>query len=246
MVKVRQDLTGMVFGRLKVLEQTEDHIQPNGVHRPKWKCQCNCENQTIVFVQGSDLKSSRTQSCGCLNREKIKKYNNVKLNLEDEHGLYGIGYCNNTNSEFYFDMSDYALIKEYCWLECIHRGYRSLQAWDIINGGNIVMSSLLDCKYFDHIDRNPLNNRRHNLRPATCSQNTINRGVMKNNTSGITGVSWDKRLQKWSVRLQVNGERIILGNYVNKNDAIKARLEAEKKYFGEFAPQQHLFQEYGI
>ena len=69
---------------------------------------------------------------------------------------------------------------------------------------------------------------------------------MKNNTSGITGVSWDKRLQKWSVRLQVNGERIILGNYVNKNDAIKARLEAEKKYFGEFAPQQHLFQEYGI
>ena len=37
MVKVRQDLTGMVFGRLKVLEQTEAHIQPNGVHRPKWK-----------------------------------------------------------------------------------------------------------------------------------------------------------------------------------------------------------------
>ncbi len=32
MVKVRQDLTGMVFGRLKVLEQAEDHIQPYDVH----------------------------------------------------------------------------------------------------------------------------------------------------------------------------------------------------------------------
>lgn len=56
MVNVRDDLTGRTFGRLTVLEQAEDHIQPNGVHRPKWKCQCSCENKTIVFVQGSDLK----------------------------------------------------------------------------------------------------------------------------------------------------------------------------------------------
>ena len=33
---------------------------------------------------------------------------------------------------------------------------------------------------------------------------------------------------------------------MNKEDAIKARLEAEAKYYGDFAPQKHLFEEYGI
>lgn len=247
MVNVREDLTGKIFTRLKVLEQAEDHIQPNGVHRPMWKCECSCENKTIVVVQGSDLKYGHTKSCGCLNREIVKKYNDVELNLEDEHGLYGIGYCTNTGTKFYFDMSDYDLIKEYCWLEYINKGYHSLQAWDVGGGdSNVVMSSLLGCKYYDHEDRNPLNNRRHNLRPATCSQNTANRDVMKNNTSGVTGVSWDSRSQQWKVSLQFNKKRVFLERYINKNDAIIARLKAEKKYFGEFAPQKHLFEQYGI
>lgn len=247
MVKVKKDLTGMTFGRLTVLEQAEDHIQPNGVHRPMWKCQCNCKDKTIVIVQGSDLKYGHTKSCGCINKEINKKYNDVELNLQDERGLYGVGYCRNTGNKFYFDMSDYDLIKEYCWCEYIHRGYHSLQAWDI-NGGpyNIVMSNLLGCKFYDHEDKNPLNNRRYNLRPATYSQNTANRGVMKNNTSGITGVSWDKRTQTWKVSLQFERKTIVSSRYKDKQDAIVARLEAEKTYFGEFAPQKHLFEKYGI
>lgn len=246
MVKVKDDLTGKTFGKLTVIEQAEDHIQPNGVHRPMWKCKCNCEAQSVVVVQGSDLKYGKTKSCGCLNKEIIKKYNDYKLYLKDEHGLYGIGYCTNTGSEFRFDMCDYNIIKQYCWLEYIHNGYHSLQAWNIGGNGNIVMAHLLGCKYYDHEDRNPLNNRRYNLREASNSQNTANRGVMKNNTSGITGVSWDKKLQKWRARLQLDSKRLIIGNYVNKNDAIIARLKAEQQYFGEFAPQKHLFKQYKI
>lgn len=37
-----------------------------------------------------------------------------------------------------------------------------------------------------------------------------------------------------------------LGKFINKKDAIVARLKAEKEYFGEFAPQRRLFEEYGI
>lgn len=37
-----------------------------------------------------------------------------------------------------------------------------------------------------------------------------------------------------------------LSRFVNKEDAIRARLRAERQYFGEFAPQRHLFEEYGI
>lgn len=246
MVKVREDLTGRIFGKLKVLEQAEDYIQPDGVHRPMWKCQCCCDENNIVIVQGNDLKQKKTRSCGCLYTDIVRKYNDYELNLEDTHGLYGIGYCKNTNSKFYFDMDDYDIIKNYCWIENIKDKYHSLRAWDIGVGGNIVMAHLLVGKYYDHKDRNPLNNRRYNLRKATCSQNTSNRGVMKRNKSGVTGVYFDKKTCRWRVNLQVNYKKIKFSSYNNKEDAIKARLQAEKKYFGEFAPQKYLFKKYGI
>lgn len=211
-----------------------------------WKCQCNCEEHTIVVVQGSDLKYGHIKSCGCLNREATKKYNEYKLNICDEHGLYGIGFCINTGNEFYFDMNDYDKIKDYCWVEDIHKGYHSLKAWNIDTGGNIIMAQLLFGKYYDHADRNPLNNRKYNLRKATNSQNTANREIMKNNTSGITGVNFDKKHNRWVARIQIGKIRIPLGRYVNKEDAIIARLKAEKRYFREFAPQKHLYEQYGI
>ena len=37
-----------------------------------------------------------------------------------------------------------------------------------------------------------------------------------------------------------------LGYFYNINDAIIERLKAEKLYFKEFAPQQHLYEKYGI
>lgn len=44
----------------------------------------------------------------------------------------------------------------------------------------------------------------------------------------------------------MNNKTKYLGSFKNKEGAIKARLEAEAKYFGEFAPQKHLFEQYGI
>ena len=44
----------------------------------------------------------------------------------------------------------------------------------------------------------------------------------------------------------LNQKSIWLGEYADKDDAIKARLLAEAKYFGDFAPQHHLFEQYGI
>lgn len=45
---------------------------------------------------------------------------------------------------------------------------------------------------------------------------------------------------------EVENKEIYLGAFASKDDAIKTRLEAEAKHFGEFAPQRHLFEEYGI
>lgn len=180
----------------------------------------------------------------------IKKYNEFKLNLMDEHGLYGIGYCSNTGREFYFDMNDYDLIKDYCWCEHIMQdGYCALETSMFTEFNckkHLRMHYLIVGKKYDHIDRNPFNNRRHNLRAATNSQNSMNRSMRDDNSSGVIGVSWKKSNQKWVSYICVDGKQIYIGIFDNKNDAIIERLKAEIKYFGEFAPQKHLYEQYGI
>ena len=253
MVKVREDLTGQVFGRLTVLSQDEDYISPQGIRDARWLCECSCEEHNIVSVTQRLLKDKKrpTRSCGCISREKVSsilsKENIFELNLCDEYGEYGIGYCSNTNSKFYFDMSDYETIKGYCWFEHIMEdGYHELVTKDKNTKRNIRMSTIINCKYYDHEDKNPLNNRRYNLRSATVTENNRNKSIAKNNKSGVTGVNFDKKSNMWKAQIGINKSRIYLGLFSDKTDAIIARLKAEQKYFGKFAPQKHLYKQYGI
>lgn len=89
----------------------------------------------------------------------------------------------------------------------------------------------------DHINGVITDNRRCNLRACTRSQNNINRTTLKqNNTSGYCGVSWSKSAGKWHAYLCKDGARVLSQYFSKKEDAIKARREAEQRYFGEFAP----------
>jgi hypothetical protein len=93
----------------------------------------------------------------------------------------------------------------------------------------------------DHINRNKLDNQRENLRLCTHSKNSMNSSMKSNNTSGITGV-WinkTKKKNKWVAEIFVGGKEICLGNFKNKEEAIKARGDAEQIYFKEFAPQNN-------
>ena len=171
---------------------------------------------------------------------------NKKYNIYDLSGEYGIGYTRK-GEKFYFDLEDYDKIKDYCWhLHITHNGYKQLRAKIPGEGKHIYMHILLGYKGYDHIDRNPLNNRKDNLRQATITENARNRSRYKNNTSGFIGVFWDKKKSKWCANIAVDKKHKHLGYFNNKNDAIKVRLEAEAKYFKEFAPQKNLFEEYGI
>lgn len=178
----------------------------------------------------------------------IKQYNQYKLNLEDEHGLYGIGYCSNSSREFYFDMDDYDKIKDYCWYELFKSDMYSIPATrDLSTKKHKLIHHIIIGKYYDHIDRNPFNNRKYNLRKATPLDNSRNHSLRKDNKTGFIGVIWDKENDKWLSYIRVNNKHKNLGRFVDKNDAIKARLQAELKFFGpEFAPQRHLFKEYNI
>ena len=85
-------------------------------------------------------------------------------------------------------------------------------------------------KNIDHIDGNKANNAIKNLREVTHQKNMKNRGIQKNNTSGHIGVGWDKFTSKWVAQIQNNGNRILLGRYINIEDAIAARQAAEVEY----------------
>lgn len=262
MVKVKEDMAGWIMSehrvpdsRLTVIRQVEDYISPKGVHEAQWLCECSCENHKQIVVKQSALRGGRVKSCGCLRKEvAIKnghaniKENVVELNLYDEYGLYGIGYCSNTGSKYYFDMEDYETIKGYHWFEHSSKkdNYKSLRAKVKGTQKTIKMSTLLGFKNYDHIDRNPLNNRKNNFRPATARQNSINRGIRSDNTSGVTGVSFNKNTGKWISYISIDGERVFLGLFSDKNDAIKARLSAAKEHYKEFASQEYLYEQYGI
>ena len=93
----------------------------------------------------------------------------------------------------------------------------------------------MDADHITHGTMNFIDNRKCNLRLATRSQNNINQSLNSSNTSGVKGVCWYKRSQKWNARIKVNGKRLHIGYFEDKNDAIEARKQAEEKYHGEFA-----------
>ena len=69
-VKTAEDLTGKIFGNLKVLYRVKSTGKFRGA---KWRCQCLCEKNTIIDVFASNLKNSHTLSCGCLQKQRASE-----------------------------------------------------------------------------------------------------------------------------------------------------------------------------
>ena len=99
---------------------------------------------------------------------------------------------------------------------------------------NAFLENSEDKKCVDHVDHDRKNNYLSNLRFATHTENNQNKSTYSNNTSGVIGVDWKKSNNKWRVQIQINGVKKHLGYFVNKDDAITARSNAEIQYFGEF------------
>jgi HNH endonuclease len=87
----------------------------------------------------------------------------------------------------------------------------------------------------DHHDQDGANNKWKNLRLANHSLNRANISIHSNNTSGIRGVRWREDQQRYISKIAVNGKHIHLGSFKDLEPAVRARLEGEKQYFGEFA-----------
>ena len=68
----RVDLSGQRFVRLLVQREGGPRIQPNGQRKRRWVCLCDCGKETLV--EGSNLTTGNTTSCGCWDLERRIKH----------------------------------------------------------------------------------------------------------------------------------------------------------------------------
>ena len=249
MVKVKKDLTGQRFGRLTVVYQTDDYVSPNGRHIAQWICNCDCENSGII-VSGDSLKSGKTQSCGCLNRQRIIEFN-VSNHKKYNHYIIedNIVKIKASNADYWFwvDLDIWntnPYIKEFCWFKD-KEGYgrtripneyqKYFNNKDYIFLHNIICPCEKGYEPDHLISVNKWDNRLSNLQIKTHANNMQNKRLpklAKNNSSGVTGVRYRKEYDKWIWNIRFHN-KYYGGTCDTFEEAVQKRKDMEIKLYGE-------------
>ena len=237
---------GVPDSRLIVVQRGEN--SKNG--QARWWCKCSCGNNNLKLIKGNNIRSGKILSCGCFMREKAKEIFS-KHNVYDVRGDFAIGYTEK-GEEFWVDTQFVPkLTLFYFWYT--ENGYLKAKnpVDDPLNLGvkNVYLHMLVmdaynpdvnpDRLFVDHKNHSMRNekkidNRLSNLRFVTNEQNSQNQGLSNRNTSGVKGVTFNKASNKWLAQIVVNKQNVYLGIYEDIDDAIKARKDAEIKYFGDY------------
>lgn len=199
------------------------------------------ENNKICSVDGCE--NTDIHGWGMCQKHYYKWYNYgdpLYQTYKDRNNIilyddYAKIELSNTGNYAIIDLEDVEKVAPHKWHERPD-GYVS----STIDGRTVRLHSFVfgkdDKLEIDHIDRNRLNNRKSNFRYVSRSQNCQNIGFRSNNTSGVIGVSWNKRKQKWQAYIknaEISNKRIHLGYFDDLEEAKRCRIEAEYKYFGE-------------
>ena len=88
----------------------------------------------------------------------------------------------------------------------------------------------MPAKEIDHINGDKADNRIHNLRDVTRAVQAKNMPKVVKNNSACIGVAKRKDCNRWAAKIQVAGKNIYLGIYKTYEEAVAARIAANKKY----------------
>ena len=229
-----KDISGMEFGYLTAIEPTDKRHRKDVV----WLCRCRCG--TMLEMPATRLILNNTLSCGCIQKEKIKRANKYFGGTSLEKSLKDP--VTSTRS-----MSGYVGVtrKRDKWQAYItyKRQHISLGVYEKLEdavkararGKEAVMADATELlKIYEAIHENdealpskstlpkndlPYEPRVVNNQPTTAAKRLDNK-------SGYTGVSFRKN--KWEARICYNKLRYFLGRFDTQDEAIKARQDAEK------------------
>ena len=113
--------------------------------------------------------------------------------------------------------------------------HRSIQRGKIKRGIHRDVIDAPDGVWVDHINGDPLDNRKVNLRLCDRVGNSRNSSSKKGSSSSFKGVCWHKASRKWQAGIKVNRKSIHLGLFATEQQAAAAYDASAKEHFGEFA-----------
>ncbi len=217
-----RDLTGQRFGKLTALYPTSERADHGSV---VWHTVCDCGREKNVTAKR--LIRGEVRSCGCLSCPPLKDYIGKTFGRLTVIGYAGVGRDLGMSKD---NLENFWQVRCSCGNEKIV-GQSELQNGDTRSCGCLHNEKLKESmKLIDGTSITLLENA-----------NRLRSG----NTSGKTGVSFSARDQKWASYINFKGRRYRLGEYKNKEDAIRVRLQAEQKrekfvdwYYEEYIPSQ--------
>lgn len=165
------------------------------------------------------------------------KFNHIEI-FEDHAEIYLINNKNEVCAKALIDIEDIEKVKDIKWHRTELQRYTyycksNHSKWKSIH--RLILGVDDENLVVDHINKDGLDNRKSNLRVCTNAQNLCNCKIPKNNKSGIKGVYWSNSRNKWAAQLTINNKTKLIGRFNTFEEAVKARLEAEEKYYGEYA-----------
>jgi len=207
------------FGRLLLIREVEPYCEPSGRKREVWECLCDCGK--ITNKRKSHLIQSESKSCGCLQKERTSE---AKLS----HGLTGTRFyrcwrgmkarCCNPESLSY---SYYG-----------GRGIEVVDRWKDFKNFYIDMyPTYANNLELDSIDVNG-NYCKENCRWVVLDIQAFNKRVCTRNNTGVSGIYFNKKTNKYEVRIVELGVNKRLGQFYLFEDAVKVRYEAELRVYG--------------
>ena len=204
---------GMKFGKLTVLEKAGNRA---------WKCICECGN--VSFPNESHLLSGHTKSCGSCGKNSYEDCDDGK----------SVAVTTTNGVVFFIDKADEPLVRQYKWHCCTDaNGIKTIATSKRQTVHDLLLNTPKGMEG-DHIDLNRLNNRRSNLRIVTHQQNQCNQPLQRNNTSGVSGVSYYPPRRKFRARIKACQHDIHLGYYSSFKEAVQARNVGMEFMFGEY------------
>lgn len=199
-------------------------------------CPC-CKNRRRVRI--GDIQSGKSSRCK-LCSDSYRKYKNEYIIINEYEFILSLTHIKTKdNYEFIIDLKYMNEIKKYYW--GVIRSNTNIYARSTGEIESLCRLHRFICyleygeefihgKVIDHKNRNTLDNRLVNLNIVTPLENAQNANVRKDNVSGVKGVNFSNRYNKWVARIQFNNKRIQLGVFDTIEDAKCARLKAEEKY----------------